>query len=734
MVERGNKLVLPGRRLGLMKLAVAILLAGCGSAAAVAPLSSSSPSSPGSPEVRITPASGAVQIAIAEGSVCARMVNGTVRCWGENVGDGTRTEQHTPVEVNGITDAVDLVLGLAQACVKRATGDVLCWGSTGFLDIPAPEHASDVLIPTPAHELDRAARLWGSGHGDGCARWSDGTTKCWGMGPGTLAVGQRSSNGPTPVLAELAGATDFSLNEALGCARRNDGTARCWGENDMGQVGDGTTERRLAPVSVRGLHHVAQVAANRDSACARLDDGTVWCWGDNHVGQLGDATRTDRKLPRPVPGVADVVELAAGDLHTCARHRDGTLTCWGWNNHGQCGVGTASETAKPARVAGLERVIQVVATWTHTCALRDDGAVYCWGQGWRGVIGDGMQASRSAPAKVQWAFAPRASAGLPAGVHVDSIAVSSSHTCAVLSDHSVRCWGDNSLGQVTGAGKAADAAEPITVPTPVGKLANVAGLSLELFRSVARLTDGHIVTWGPHKAVEAQPQVASVDDFLMRAPIACVRRADTVTCVGDDDKRITIAKATQLALDHAHVCVLLADHTVACAGYNFRGQLGDGTRTDRWAFAPVASIHDAVEIAVGTEHSCARHADGGVSCWGEASAIGIATEDNALVPIKLRGLGDVVQLAAGGSATCARTRPGAVSCWGRYRHGLGEGTFSATPVEVPWLAGATGFALGLSHSCAVLADGQAACWGENREGQLGDGTMTDREQATPVRW
>jgi alpha-tubulin suppressor-like RCC1 family protein len=513
-----------------------------------------------------------------------------------------------------------------------------------------------------------------------------------------------------------------------------DGTAQCWGRNEMGQVGDGTTWLRLGPVPVRGLSHVAQVAAGRDSACARLDDGTVWCWGSNDAGQLGDDTQGHRAVPGRVPGVTGAVDLVAGMLHTCARHRDGTLTCWGWNNHGQCGNGETSDTAKPSRVVGLERIVQVAATWTHTCALRDDGTVHCWGQGWRGVLGDGMQASHSAPVQVKWTFEQRASVGLPAGVHVDSIAVSYSHTCAVLSDHSVRCWGDNSLGQVTGAGKAVDAAEAIPVPRRVAQITSAAGVSLEMFRSAARLTDGRIVLWGPHTAVEDQPQIRPVDDFIMRFGIVCGRRGDTATCADRDGNKISIAKATQIALDHAHACALLADHSVACAGANSRGQLGDGTFTDRWAFAPVAGIRDAVEIAVGTEHSCARHGDGGVSCWGEQDAIGIDIGDHAGTPVRLPGLGGVVQLAAGGSATCARTGAGAVYCWGRYGLGQGDPASSATPVLVPWLAGAKAFALGLSHSCVLLGDGTPACWGGNGDGQLGDGTMTDRDQATPVRW
>ncbi len=695
-----------------MRLLALALLVACKTASPPPPTNST----PYAPVVTAMPTRGVAQLAISEGSVCARMADGTVRCWGENTGDGTREERHTPVAVPGLTDVVDIFAGLAQTCARRTNGQVLCWGSTSFLDIEGD--SSDTLVPTPAKKLANVNELWSSTHGAACARWKTGETRCWGFGGGSIV------NGAMELVPELANATQISIGQHVGCARMRDGTAMCWGTNQYGELGVGDTKQHGKPMKVRGLTRVAQIAAARESVCAVREDATVWCWGDNRVGQLGDGTDQGRTRPQQVPGLVDVVEVTAGDLHNCARHRDGRLTCWGWNHGGQSGAKGSEDAMAPTRVAGIDRVVQVVAAWTHTCALREDGEVFCWGNGWRGVIGDGMQASRSAPTQVKWRVEQRPSTPLPPGIRVTHVGVSSSHTCAVLSDGSVRCWGDNSMGQVTGTGKNVDREEPITVPAIV-PVKNATAVSIELFRSYARLADGRVVQWGPEIAVE-DAGMPLVDELVSRS-ITCTRRMDVVTCV-DDGKRATIGNVASFAMDNAHACVLLKDRTVQCAGLNHRGQLGDGTVGDRLKFAPVPQLADVAQVVVGTEHTCVRHLDHTVSCWGHESELGVETTDGTR-PVKLQ-LADVVDLFAGGAATCAKLRTGEVSCWGNFAFG----DPSTTPVLVPWLANAKSLVLGMSHSCVLHADDSLACWGENKSGQLGDGTMAVRHVATPVRW
>jgi alpha-tubulin suppressor-like RCC1 family protein len=128
----------------------------------------------------------------------------------------------------------------------------------------------------------------------------------------------------------------------------------CWGYNEYGQVGDGTTTQRNAPVAVSGLNNAVAIASGLLHSCALLADGTVRCWGLNTVGQLGndqEATAPPYGSPTPVQvvGISNAVGLAAGGHATCALLADGRARCWGSNATGQLGL--ADPTTRSAKTA-----------------------------------------------------------------------------------------------------------------------------------------------------------------------------------------------------------------------------------------------------------------------------------------------------------------------------------------------------------------------------------------------
>ena len=122
-----------------------------------------------------------------------------------------------------------------------------------------------------------------------------------------------------------------------------DGILYCWGDNYYGQLGDGTSTNKPVPqkVIVNNGKKIKQVTRSGYHVCAISDDDTVWCWGYNFNGQIGDGTTTKKLVPTKID-IGDervVTQIVVGACHTCVRLDDNAMKCWGRNGHGQLGNG-----------------------------------------------------------------------------------------------------------------------------------------------------------------------------------------------------------------------------------------------------------------------------------------------------------------------------------------------------------------------------------------------------------
>jgi len=197
--------------------------------------------------------------------------------------------------------------------------------------------------------------------------------RCWGdnaygqLGDGTTT--ERSA--PTAVVGLPGGVRQVAAAYNRTCAVLGDGTVRCWGE------GYGTR-----PVAVAGLSSVTAIAVAKDHQCAVKADGTVWCWGGNGSGQLGDGTTTDRTAPVKVAGLGSLTmrTVAVAEQHSCATSSTGLVRCWGGNGSGQLGDGTTTGRLLPVAVIGITGATAVAAGGnSSTCAIVSGGALKCWG-------------------------------------------------------------------------------------------------------------------------------------------------------------------------------------------------------------------------------------------------------------------------------------------------------------------------------------------------------------------
>ena len=331
---------------------------------------------------------GAVQVAVGGEHTCARFADGAAQCWGMGntgeLGDGvTARSRHVPAAVAGLSGAAALAAGSFSTCARMTDGTVRCWGYNSDGQIGDGTTGGTRATPTVALGLTAVTDL-GLGQTFACAL-SAGLVRCWGSNnSGGLGLGYADSFGHpragNPVMG-LTGAAGLGVGLFFSCAHTTGGLARCWGANEDGQLGDGTLVSRSVATAVAGLGDVTAIVGGQRHACARRGDGTVACWGSNSTGQAGDGTMvTPRPNATTVPGLGGVAQLAAGDFHTCARLTDGTVRCWGNNDYGQCGDDTQLVARRsPVAVRGLAGAVEISAGSFHTCARLTDGTLRCWG-------------------------------------------------------------------------------------------------------------------------------------------------------------------------------------------------------------------------------------------------------------------------------------------------------------------------------------------------------------------
>ena len=561
--------------------------------------------------------------------------------------------------------------------------------------------------------LDPVATQVSAGNSHSCALTAAGGVKCW----GNNSSGQLGDGTTTQrlVAVNAVGLESGVVQVAAGlgphaCALTTNGVVKCWGANAWGQLGDGTTSGRLTAVETVGLGGVvATLSAGAYHTCALTTEGGVKCWGNNVYGQLGDGTQIHRSTPVDVTGLTNgVVSIAAGEEHTCALTKESGMKCWGRNASGRLGDGTTQQRSTPVSVVGLSSGVSgISAGGPHTCAVLISGGAKCWGSNQFGQLGDGTTSDRLTPASVIGLEHP-----------IRRVVGGFAHSCAVNSSGGVKCWGNNTWGQL-GNGSSLAQLVPVNV---LGLPGPASGLTAGAIHTCVTSREGGVQCWGAN-------QFGGLGDGTTIDRLAPVHVAGLAGAV------------SRLSAGEAHTCALTPAGGVKCTGHNQSGSLGDGTTTDRLVPVDVSGLPSGVaSVATGGFHTCAVTTSGGLKCWGLNThrQLGDGTTVNfQTLPVNVPGLASgVASAAAGATHTCIVTNLGGVKCWGGNASGqLGDGTTvdRPTPVDVLGLtSGVTHVAAAASHSCALMSGGGVKCWGGNSFGQIGDGTTTSALTPTDV--
>ena len=390
-----------------------------------------------------------------------------------------------------------------------------------------------------------------SDSGSYCALLSTGRVDCWGAnGSGQLGNGTATaSDVPVAVLGITDAKAVASDNDGNSfCAVLLTGHMKCWGDNGDGELGNGTTTTSDIPVSVKNITTATAVVGGAfsggDDFCALLLTSRLDCWGYNADGELGNGTTTNSDIPVAVHKITDAAKLISGYAGFCALLSTSHVDCWGYNAFGQLGNGTTMGSDVPVAVTGITdaKAVASATSGGTSCALRSTGQVKCWGNNSSGQLGNGTMTSSDVPVAVLGVTSAKAVGGDSNG----------NSFCAVLSTGHMKCWGNNGNGQL-GNGTMTTFSVPVSVKNVTTATAVLGSDS----NFCTLLSTKHLDCWGYGGDGELGNGTFGNSDV----PVA-VRN---------------ITSAAGLISDLNSSCALLSTSHVDCWGYGGNGQLGDGT-------------------------------------------------------------------------------------------------------------------------------------------------------------
>lgn len=445
--------------------------------------------------------------------------------------------------------------------------------------------------------------------------------------------------------------------------------------------------------------------------CALLSDNTVQCLGANSDGQLGDnAAPTGSSSPVAVNNISNVTKIESSRLGaTCALQSNNELHCWGNSAGYTTGRGTSTDFNEPDGTPTLSNVIDFDMGYLNGCAVINDGTVQCWGVNSKGIAGNGTSTGTM--------ISPTVIGGLS---DVKEVQVGYSVACALHNDKTVSCWGNSTLFGETGLGTY----HGPNTPTKIPGLSNVKQIAINRSTLLILAENGQVSISGIMQNITRQLSLTS-NHFR---PTNSTHQLTPFT------------GAKEISIGSRGGCFVDSQDDLNCFGANENGHYGNGSWDGAGSeVSSVTGISNPKQFSMTYATVCAIDQSDTPYCWGKgnSNALGNGGSNHVNSPVVSLDFPNAKAVQPASGTTCFITNSDSVSCVGQGTSGeLGNGTSSTSSIVVA-VSGLTGSVSkitgGVSHFCALISDNSTVqCWGRNDQGQVGDGTTTNRNTATTV--
>ena len=588
-----------------------------------------------------------------------------------------------------------------HTCLTQINHEVHCWGDPDDKKLGISS-STDVLVPTQLTSSSvRDSPIVSVGQEHTCSLPSPKVLYCWGNYEEIYGYSSTSINPTNMLSSELYEIVDLSSQYSHTCFLNTAGEVQCFGKNNEGQLGLGYENSDRSPSNVLSVNFPEQgkavsMAAGYEFSCSLMRNGTVYCWGANNFGQLGDGTTSDSSVPTmaQLPGSAKAISL--GQSHACALMDSDELMCWGRNNVGQLGINSLTDAALPTKsqLPASSTPVAIDAGTSHTCAVVENGSLYCWGLNSDGQLGDGTTTFRKTPVHSQ----------LPNGYAAAMVAAGESHTCIVSNRSSVHCIGSNDEGQL-GDGSNTNSNTYTQAEFNKGMSTRIWNLVEGQKNRIGILTSG----WGPTQIqTSSLPTGFTLENNIIQYDGVSQINNQSVNVIGSNDHQSFQLNLLLRVKDVDNLPGVLP---------NFVSEIG---------FVPTTSSSNLLprDVTSGTYSGCIVAADGELRCWGIGTnyQLGIGSTSTRTTPATVASNIEFATVESGFYHVCGIDVDLQVWCWGRGgggQIGVGSNNDIPYPSHVDSLTeGILQISLSGERTCALTISRQVYCWGSNSDGEI----------------